>query len=99
MTIKEPFKMIVYIQEFDKYDSNGNLLCRNTMCPNHPKSPYKKNTALRNVIKIFDAGIIIIFIGSVLDQIFSNVIIIPVRYFQKSLSLYIQKEICKNLKI
>jgi hypothetical protein len=38
-----------------------------------------ENTALRNVIEIFDAGIIIIFIGSVSDQIYSNVITIPVR--------------------
>jgi len=42
---------------------------------NHPI----ENIALKNVIKIFDAGIIIIFIGSVSDQIYSNVITIPVR--------------------
>jgi hypothetical protein len=42
---------------------------------NHPI----ENTALKSVIKIFDAGIIIIFIGSALDQTYSNVITIPVR--------------------
>ncbi len=35
-------KMIVYIEEFDKYDSKGKLLCRNTHCNNYPKSPYRK---------------------------------------------------------
>src|SRR5918996_72997 len=35
-------KMIVYIQEFDKFDNNGKLLCRNTKCTNHPVLPYKK---------------------------------------------------------
>jgi 5-methylcytosine-specific restriction endonuclease McrA len=37
-----PSKMIVYIQEFDKYDNSGKLLCRNTNCTNHPVLPYKK---------------------------------------------------------
>ena len=35
-------KMIVYIQEFDRYDHNGKLLCRNTKCSNYPLVPYKK---------------------------------------------------------
>lgn len=35
-------KMIVYIQEFDKFDDSGKLLCRNTKCNNHPVLPYKK---------------------------------------------------------
>jgi hypothetical protein len=39
-----------------------------------------ENTALRNVIEIFDAGIIIIFIGSVLDQIYSSAITLPARF-------------------
>ena len=34
--------MIVYIEEFDKYDSKGKLLCRNTHCNDYPKSPYRK---------------------------------------------------------
>ena len=39
---KKALKLIVYIQEFDKYDSYGMLLCRNTNCNNYPKLPYKK---------------------------------------------------------
>jgi 5-methylcytosine-specific restriction endonuclease McrA len=35
-------KMIVYIQEFDKYDERGRLLCRNFNCPNYPVLPYRK---------------------------------------------------------
>jgi len=35
-------KFIVYIQEFDKYDDNGKLLCRNPSCNSYPKLPYKK---------------------------------------------------------
>jgi 5-methylcytosine-specific restriction endonuclease McrA len=35
-------KMIVYIQEFDKYDEKGRLLCRNFNCTNYPILPYKK---------------------------------------------------------
>jgi 5-methylcytosine-specific restriction endonuclease McrA len=40
--LQKSFKMIVYIQEFDKYDDNGKLLCRNTKCSNYPILPYKK---------------------------------------------------------
>jgi 5-methylcytosine-specific restriction endonuclease McrA len=35
-------KMIVYIGEFDKYDNNSKLLCRNSGCLNYPKFPYRK---------------------------------------------------------
>ena len=35
-------KMIVYIGEFDKFDGNGKLLCRNSSCVNYPKFPYRK---------------------------------------------------------
>ena len=38
----QSFRMIIYIQEFDKYDDNGKLLCRNTKCSNYPILPYKK---------------------------------------------------------
>jgi hypothetical protein len=33
---KKALKLIVYIQEFDKYDSYDMLLCRNTNCNNYP---------------------------------------------------------------
>jgi 5-methylcytosine-specific restriction endonuclease McrA len=35
-------KFIVYIQEFDKYDGHGKILCRNPSCNNYPKLPYRK---------------------------------------------------------
>jgi len=35
-------RKIVYIEEFDKHDTGGNLLCRNISCKNHPQSPYRK---------------------------------------------------------
>jgi hypothetical protein len=62
--------------------------------PNH----HIENTALRNVIEIFDAGIIIIFIGSVLDQIFSNVIIIPVRSAKELILIHTEGNL-QDLKI
>jgi 5-methylcytosine-specific restriction endonuclease McrA len=34
--------MIVYINEFDRFDSEGKLLCRNRCCINYPKLPYRK---------------------------------------------------------
>jgi 5-methylcytosine-specific restriction endonuclease McrA len=41
-TEEKALRMIVYIGEFDKYDSLGRLLCRNTNCNNYPRSPYRK---------------------------------------------------------
>ena len=35
-------KKIVYIEEFDKRDIEGNLLCRNIGCVNHPELPYRR---------------------------------------------------------
>ncbi len=35
-------KKIVYIGEFDKRDAEGNLICRNVGCINHPQPPYRK---------------------------------------------------------
>jgi 5-methylcytosine-specific restriction endonuclease McrA len=35
-------KLIVYINEFARYDSQGKLLCRNRSCENYPKFPYRK---------------------------------------------------------
>ncbi len=35
-------KIIVYIGEFDRYDFDGKMLCRNTSCLNYPKPPYRK---------------------------------------------------------
>jgi hypothetical protein len=61
---------------------------------NHPI----ENIALKNVIKIFDAGIIIIFIGSVSDQIYSNVITIPVRSAKELFITHIEGNL-QDLKI
>ena len=36
------YKNIVYIGEFDKYDSNGNTMCRNTGCINLIRAPFRK---------------------------------------------------------
>jgi len=33
---------IVYIREFDKFDDNGDIICRNTGCDNLIKSPFRK---------------------------------------------------------
>ena len=35
-------KDIVYIREFDKFDSTGNTICRNTGCQNLIKYPFRK---------------------------------------------------------
>ena len=40
-SVKTP-KLIVYIQEFDRYDSHGRLLCRNSSCNSYPSHPYRK---------------------------------------------------------
>src|SRR5215211_1652155 len=40
--LDQTLKKIVYIQEFDKYDKNGKLLCRNINCNKYPQSPYRK---------------------------------------------------------
>ena len=42
VSLETPLRKIVYIEEFDKHDSGGNLLCRNIDCKNHPRSPYRK---------------------------------------------------------
>jgi 5-methylcytosine-specific restriction endonuclease McrA len=42
MLLEKTIKKIVYIQEFDKYDNNGKLLCRNISCNKYPQPPYKK---------------------------------------------------------
>jgi 5-methylcytosine-specific restriction endonuclease McrA len=42
MLLEKTIKKIVYIQEFDKYDNNGKLLCRNTHCNEYPRLPYRK---------------------------------------------------------
>src|SRR5437867_4142712 len=36
------FRDIVYIREFDKFDSMGNTICRNTGCQNLIKYPFRK---------------------------------------------------------
>lgn len=41
-TVNKTLKRIVYIREFDKYDNNGKLLCRNIQCTKYPQPPYKK---------------------------------------------------------
>ena len=38
----ETARKIVYIEEFDKHDIDGSLLCRNIDCKNYPRSPYRK---------------------------------------------------------
>jgi 5-methylcytosine-specific restriction endonuclease McrA len=40
--LQSRFNMIVYIGEFDKKDSQGRLMCRNTPCNNYPVAPYRK---------------------------------------------------------
>lgn len=35
-------RFIVYIKEFDKYNEQGELICRNNECSNKVNSPYKK---------------------------------------------------------
>ena len=37
-----PSRNIVYIREFDKFDDNGSIICRNTGCENLIKSPFRK---------------------------------------------------------
>jgi 5-methylcytosine-specific restriction endonuclease McrA len=42
VTLQSNPKMIVYIEEFDRRDSIGNLLCRNISCKNYPRPPFRK---------------------------------------------------------
>ena len=49
-----------------------------------------KNIAQRNVIKIFNAGIIITSIGIVSDQIYSNVITICARFAKEGTLILIE---------
>jgi hypothetical protein len=50
-----------------------------------------ENIVLKNAIKSLDVGIITISFGSVLDQTYSNVIIIHVRFAKESLLIFIEE--------
>jgi hypothetical protein len=50
-----------------------------------------ENIVLKNAIKSLDVGIITISFGSALDQIYSNVIIILVRFAKESLLIFIEE--------
>ena len=76
--------MIVYIQEFDKYDNSGKLLCRNTKCSNHPLYCPIRNTVLKNVIGNLDDGIITISFGIVSGQTYLGVTDILARFVRRS---------------
>ena len=90
LTSQKNPKLIVYINEFARYDSQGELLCRNRSCENYPKFPYK-NIVRKNVIRTFDVGTITIFIGTVCDLIYLSVITIVVR-FEETVSLAVEGE-------
>ena len=56
---------------------------------NHPI----ENIVLKNAIRSLDIGIITISFGSVLDQTYSNVIIIHVRFAKESLLIFIEEDL------
>ncbi|MDQ3869191.1 MAG: hypothetical protein M3250_06505 [Thermoproteota archaeon] len=52
-----------------------------------------RNIVLKNAIKSLDVGIIIISFGSVLDQTYSNVTIIHVRFAKESSLIFIEENL------
>jgi hypothetical protein len=52
-----------------------------------------ENIVLKNAIRSLDTGIITISFGSVLDQTYSNVIIIHVRFAKESLLIFIEEDL------
>ena len=52
-----------------------------------------ENIVLKNAIRSLDIGIITISFGSVLDQTYSNVIIIHVRFAKESLLIFIEEDL------
>ena len=90
MLLEKTIKKIVYIQEFDKYDNHGKLLCRNISCNKYPQPPYKKYCS-RKCNKEFRHWYYHNFFWERIRYLtYSNVITIHVRFAKESLLIFIE---------
>jgi hypothetical protein len=80
----------VYIREFDKFDDNGDIICRNTGCENLIKSPFRKYCS-KECSKQFEKWYYHNFYWDRVRSDILNEITIPVRFVEKNIPTHTEE--------